>query len=143
VLAGSVADRIGRRRVFQAGLALFTAASPPCGVAPSLGWLIVFRMVQAACGSMLNPVAMSIITNTFTDPRERTRTIGVRGRGHRLQHGPRPGHRLQRGPRPGHRLQHAAWWILCGLGLAVLALGRFSTPPNTKTPPRYAEKLPS
>ena len=79
VLAGSTADRIGRRRIFQTGLALFTVGSLLCSVAPSLGWLIAFRMVQAVGGSMLNPVAMSIITNTFTDPRERARAIGVWG----------------------------------------------------------------
>src|SRR6185312_15728557 len=68
MLAGSTADRLGRRRVFQAGLALFTLGSLLCSAAPSLGWLVAFRMVQAAGGSMLNPVAMSIIRNVFTDP---------------------------------------------------------------------------
>ena len=79
ILGGSLADRFGRRRVFQTGLALFTAGSLLCGVAPTLGWLIAFRMLQAVGGSMLNPVAMSIITNTFTDRRERARAIGVWG----------------------------------------------------------------
>ncbi|GIE97267.1 MFS transporter [Paractinoplanes rishiriensis] len=79
VLGGSTGDRLGRRRTFQAGLALFTLGSLLCSVAASLEWLIVFRMVQAVGGSMLNPVAMSIITNTFTDPRERARAIGVWG----------------------------------------------------------------
>src|SRR6185312_10766575 len=79
VLAGSTADRVGRRRTFQTGLALFTAGSLLCSMAPSLGWLIAFRMVQAVGGSMLNPVAMSIITNVFTEPRERARAIGVWG----------------------------------------------------------------
>lgn len=79
MLAGSTADRIGRRRVFAAGLVVFTAGSLLCSLAPSLEWLIAFRMVQAVGGSMLNPVAMSIITNTFTDPRERARAIGAWG----------------------------------------------------------------
>lgn len=79
ILAGSTADRIGRRKVFVAGLLAFTAGSLLCSLAPSLGWLIVFRMVQAIGGAMLNPVAMSIITNTFTDPAERARAIGVWG----------------------------------------------------------------
>jgi len=76
MLAGSTADRIGRRRVFQTGLALFTAGSVLCSLAPSLQWLIVFRICQAVGGAMLNPVAMSIVTNTFTEPRERARAIG-------------------------------------------------------------------
>ena len=79
VLAGSTADRVGRRRVFRIGLLLFSAGSLLCSVAPNLGWLIAFRMVQAVGGSMLNPVAMSIITNTFTEPKERARAIGVWG----------------------------------------------------------------
>jgi len=79
MLSGSTADRLGRRRVFQAGLALFTVGSLLCSLAPGLGWLVAFRMLQAVGGSMLNPVAMSIITNTFTDPSERARAIGVWG----------------------------------------------------------------
>ncbi|MFD7013042.1 MFS transporter [Streptomyces sp. NPDC059928] len=79
MLSGSTADRIGRRRVFKAGLVLFTIGSVLCSLAPNLESLVAFRMVQAVGGSMLNPVAMSIITNTFTDPRERARAIGVWG----------------------------------------------------------------
>jgi EmrB/QacA subfamily drug resistance transporter len=77
MLAGSTADRLGRVRVFQVGLLVFTIGSLACTVAPSVGWLIVFRMVQAVGGSMLNPVAMSIIRNTFHDPRERAQAIGI------------------------------------------------------------------
>lgn len=77
VLSGSTADRLGRRRTFQVGLVLFTLGSLLCSVAPGLGWLVGFRMLQAVGGSMLNPVAMSIITNVFTNPRERARAIGV------------------------------------------------------------------
>ncbi|QTZ91836.1 MFS transporter [Streptomyces auratus] len=79
MLAGSTADRLGRRRVFVVGLVVFALGSLLCSLAPGLGWLVVFRMVQAVGGSMLNPVAMSIITNTFTEPRERARAIGVWG----------------------------------------------------------------
>ena len=79
MLSGSTADRLGRRRVFQIGLALFTIGSLLCSLAPGLGWLVAFRMLQAVGGSMLNPVAMSIITNTFTKPAERARAIGVWG----------------------------------------------------------------
>ncbi|MEU6426376.1 MFS transporter [Microbispora sp. NPDC046973] len=79
MLAGSTADRIGRRRTFQTGLVVFTAGSLLCSLAPSLGWLVAARIVQAVGGSMLNPVAMSIITNTFTDRRERAQAIGVWG----------------------------------------------------------------
>ncbi|MFF0966867.1 MFS transporter [Streptomyces sp. NPDC003703] len=79
MLAGSTADRGGRKRVFMTGLVVFALGSLLCSLAPDLELLVVFRMVQAVGGSMLNPVAMSIITNTFTDPRERARAIGVWG----------------------------------------------------------------
>ena len=77
MLSGSTADRLGRRRTFIIGLLTFSAGSLLCSLAPDLTLLIVFRMVQAVGGSMLNPVAMSIITNTFTIPRERAQAIGV------------------------------------------------------------------
>jgi EmrB/QacA subfamily drug resistance transporter len=79
ILAGSTADRLGRRRIFQIGLATFTLGSLLCSLAPGLGWLVAFRMLQAVGGSMMNPVAVSIIANTFTDPRERARAIGIWG----------------------------------------------------------------
>src|SRR5499427_577939 len=79
ILAGSTADRFGRRRVFQIGLATFTLGSLLCSLAPGLGWLVAFRMLQGIGGSIMNPVAVSIITNVFTDPRERARAIGVWG----------------------------------------------------------------
>jgi EmrB/QacA subfamily drug resistance transporter len=79
VLAGSTADRVGRRRVFQIGLAAFGLGSLLCGLAPGIGALIAARMLQAVGGTMLNPVAMAIIANTFPDPAERARVIGVFG----------------------------------------------------------------
>ncbi|MFI6081190.1 MFS transporter [Streptomyces sp. NPDC051217] len=79
MLAGSTADRIGRRRVFKTGLVIFTLGSLLCSLAPTLETLVAFRIIQAVGGSMLNPVALSIVTNTFTDPRERARAIGIWG----------------------------------------------------------------
>jgi EmrB/QacA subfamily drug resistance transporter len=79
VLAGSIADRAGRRRTFQAGLATFGLGSLLCGLAPGTGWLIAARVLQAAGATMLNPVAMSIIVSTFPAPAERARAIGVFG----------------------------------------------------------------
>ncbi|MGH2891271.1 MAG: DHA2 family efflux MFS transporter permease subunit [Solirubrobacteraceae bacterium] len=79
MLSGSTADRLGRRRVFQTGLSLFSLGSLLCALAPSLPVLIGARVLQAIGGSMLNPVAMSIIRNVFEDPRERARAIGVWG----------------------------------------------------------------
>jgi EmrB/QacA subfamily drug resistance transporter len=77
MLSGSTADRLGRKRTFVVGLAVFSLGSLLCSLAPNLTALVVFRMIQAVGGSMLNPVAMSIITNTFTDPKERAQAVGV------------------------------------------------------------------
>ncbi len=79
MLAGSTADRIGRKRIFRAGLVVFSLGSLLCGLAPSLNLLIAARVLQAIGGSMLNPVAMSIIRNVFDDPRERAQAIGAWG----------------------------------------------------------------
>ncbi|MHC3473342.1 MFS transporter [Streptomyces sp. 7R007] len=119
MLSGSTADRIGRKRVFMTGLIVFTAGSVLCSVAPSLDTLIAFRVIQAVGGSMLNPVAMSIITNTFTDPRERARAIGVWGAvvGISFAAGPMIG---------GLLVQSVGWrsifWINLPVGLAALLL---------------------
>ncbi|MEU1510705.1 MFS transporter [Streptomyces sp. NPDC005811] len=119
MLAGSTADRIGRRKVFMAGLVVFSLGSLLCSLAPSLDLLIAARMVQAVGGSMLNPVAMSIITNTFTDPRERARAIGVWGAvvGISMAAGPLLGGALVEAV--GWR---AIFWVNLPVGLAALLL---------------------
>jgi EmrB/QacA subfamily drug resistance transporter len=79
VLAGSTADRVGRRRTFQLGLLTFGVGSALCGLSQSPGWLIAARVLQAAGGTMLNPVAMAIVVTAFPDRVERARAIGVFG----------------------------------------------------------------
>ncbi len=72
-------DRFGRRRTFQIGLTVFAVASLMCSLAPSIEMLIGARLLQAIGGSMMNPVAMSIITQVFRGRVERARAIGVWG----------------------------------------------------------------
>lgn len=138
MLAGSTADRIGRRKVFTVGLVLFTAGSVLCSLAPSLGWLIAFRMVQAVGGSMLNPVAMSIITNTFTDPRERARAIGAWGAvvGISMAAGPLVG---------GLLVDTVGWrsifWINLPVGLLALALTLRYVPESRAEHPRRPDPV--
>ncbi len=79
MLSGATADRWGRRRMFRIGLTLFAMGSLLCSLAPTVNVLIGARFVQAIGGSMLNPVAMSIITTVFTDRVERARAVGVWG----------------------------------------------------------------
>ncbi|MDX6738775.1 MFS transporter [Actinocorallia sp. A-T 12471] len=117
--SGALADRFGRRRVFRVGLVIFTVASLLCSLAPGLGWLIAARALQAVGGSMLNPVAMAIITNTFTDPRERGRAIGIWGGvvGISMAAGPLVG---------GGLVEMASWraifWLNVPVGLVALYL---------------------
>ena len=80
MLSGSMGDRLGRRRVFQTGpRAVHARLAAVQRRRRASGWLIAFRMLQAVGGSMLNPVAMSIIRNVFTDARERAQAIGMWG----------------------------------------------------------------
>ncbi len=79
MFSGSMADRLGRKRTFVTGLVVFSVASLLCSLAPTIELLVAFRVLQAIGGSMLNPVAMSIITNTFTEPRARAQAVGVWG----------------------------------------------------------------
>jgi EmrB/QacA subfamily drug resistance transporter len=79
ILGGSMADRLGRRRIFQTGMMLFALGSLLCSLATDIRSLILFRVVQALGATMLNPVAMAIITNTFVEPKARARAIGLWG----------------------------------------------------------------
>jgi EmrB/QacA subfamily drug resistance transporter len=76
LLGGSLGDRFGRRRVLRAGLVVFGAGSLACSFASSVAMLVAFRMLQAVGGAMLNPNSLSIVTNTFRDPKERAKAIG-------------------------------------------------------------------
>jgi EmrB/QacA subfamily drug resistance transporter len=79
LLSGAAADRFGRRRTFQIGLTVFALGSLVCSMAPNIETLIAARFLQAIGGSMMNPVAMSIITQVFTGRVERARAIGIWG----------------------------------------------------------------
>jgi MFS family permease len=77
ISSGALADRFGRRRVFQCGLAVFGAGSLLCAVAPSAAALVAARVAQGAGASMLSPVALAIVVNAIPEPRQRARAIGV------------------------------------------------------------------
>ena len=74
-----MADLLGRRRVFVAGLILFSAASLAGGLAQSPEWLVAARAVQGLGAAILSPAALSIITTTFAEGAERNRALGVWG----------------------------------------------------------------
>jgi EmrB/QacA subfamily drug resistance transporter len=138
MLAGSTGDRLGRKRTFQVGLATFTIGSGLCSVAPGLGWLIAFRMIQAVGGAMLNPVAMSIVTNVFTEPRDRARAIGWWGgvAGVSIASGPLIG---------GLLVQLIDWrsvfWINIPVGIAAIFLTARFVPESKAPHPRKIDPL--
>jgi EmrB/QacA subfamily drug resistance transporter len=133
MLAGSTADRVGRRRVFQIGLVVFSLGSLLCALAPSLQMLVAARVIQAIGGSMLNPVAMSIIRNVFNDPRERAQAIGVWGGV--------VGISMALGPVVGGALVDSVGWrsvflVNLPVGLVALALTRRFVPESRAPRPR-------
>src|SRR2546421_6856015 len=79
LLGGRAADRLGRRRLFVAGIALFSGASLVCGLAQSEGMLLVARGAQGLGGAMVSPAALSIILTTFAEGHERNRALAVWG----------------------------------------------------------------
>jgi EmrB/QacA subfamily drug resistance transporter len=138
MLAGSMADRFGRRRVFQIGMALFTLGSLLCSVAPSVQGLVAFRILQALGATMLNPVAMSIIANTFHEPKERARAIGVWGAV--------AGISMALGPVIGGALTEtigwrSIFWVNLPVGIAAMVLAARYIPESKAPRPRRVDPL--
>jgi EmrB/QacA subfamily drug resistance transporter len=79
LLGGRLADLLGRRKLFIAGLAVFAAASLLCGLAWSAGSLIAFRGLQGLGGALLAPAALSLLMTTFAEGRERNLALGIYG----------------------------------------------------------------
>lgn len=120
MLSGSMSDRFGRRRVFQIGLVLFLAGSLLCSLAHTIDQLVAYRALQGLGASMLNPVALSIIANVFTEPKARAQAVGVWGAV--------GGMALGLGPLLGGALTQAVGWrsifwinVPIGITAAILA----------------------
>ncbi|MCF6388411.1 DHA2 family efflux MFS transporter permease subunit [Mycobacterium sp. MBM] len=125
MLSGAMGDRFGRRRVFQIGLLIFALGSLLCSLAPGIDALIGARFLQAIGGSMLNPVALSIISQVFTGPVERARAIGIWGAV--------VGIAMALGPAVGGLLIHliswrAVFWINLPICLAAVVLTAIFVP---------------
>ncbi|MFB9601587.1 MFS transporter [Streptomyces roseofulvus] len=78
LLSGGVfADRFGRKRVYLSGVAVFTAASAVCALAPSLGWLVVGRVLQGIGAAALAPASLALLVAAHPVPEERVKAIGL------------------------------------------------------------------
>ncbi len=130
MVSGSAGDRLGRRRVFQTGLGLFTVGSLLCSLAWNVPSLVIFRCLQALGGSMLNPVALSIISNVFTERRDRARALGIWGAvfGVSLALGPVLG-----GVLVTSLSWRAIFWINIPIGVAAFILAQLFVP-ESKAP---------
>jgi len=125
MLSGSISDRFGRRRVFQIGLGLFLVGSLLCSLAHNIHQLVAYRALQGLGASMLNPVALSIIANVFTEPKARGQAVGVWGAvgGLAFAIGPLLG---------GALTQVVGWrsifWINLPIGIAAVVLAAIYVP---------------
>lgn len=136
MFSGSAADRIGRRALLQAGLSLFVLGSWLCSLAPNLGCLVAFRVIQGAGGSAMNPAALGIITSTFTAPARRAHAIGAWDGAYGLS--------MALGPVLGGTLVGAAgwravFWASIPAGLAALSLTALFAPDSRAPRPRRAD----
>src|SRR5262249_21679924 len=77
ILGGKLSDVYGRKGVFLAGSVLFLITSLGAALSPSFIWLAVFRAVQGLAAALVMPSAMAIVTNTFTEPHERSKAVGI------------------------------------------------------------------
>jgi EmrB/QacA subfamily drug resistance transporter len=102
ISSGAIADRYGRRRMLQIGLSIFTLGSLACSVAPTIGWLVGLRVLQATGASMMNPVALAIVSAAYTDPNRRARAFGLWSSAYGLS--------MALGPSVGGFLVGAAGW---------------------------------
>jgi DHA2 family methylenomycin A resistance protein-like MFS transporter len=123
--AGGLGDRLGARRVFQAGLTVFTAASAACGLAPTVGVLISTRLVQGLGAALLVPASLALLQAAYTDRASRARAVGVWGG--------IAGLAAAAGPTVGGLLAFAVSWRAVFLlnvpfGLMALALTAYCVP---------------
>jgi DHA2 family methylenomycin A resistance protein-like MFS transporter len=117
--AGALGDRIGARRVFMAGFALFTAASLACALAPNAATLIAARCVQGLAAALLVPNSLALLSHAYSDEKARGRAVGVWAAGASLA--------LTAGPLVGGGLIALAGWraiflVNLPIGLAGLWL---------------------
>ncbi|MGW3983039.1 DHA2 family efflux MFS transporter permease subunit [Streptomyces mirabilis] len=129
--AGALSDRIGARRAFAAGLALFVVASVACGLAPSFGALVAARFVQGAGAAVTMPASMALIRHAYPDAAKRARAVAVWAMGGAVA--------AAAGPVLGGVLSLVSWRMIFYINLPVgavtlLLLARTNPSPHHKVP---------
>ena len=128
--AGALSDRVGARRAFAAGVAVFVVASAACGLAPSLGALIVARFAQGAAAAVMMPSSMALIGQVYPDPVKRARAVAVWAMGAAVA--------SSSGPVLGGLLTLITWRLICFINLPVGALGLLLLARTPHSPQRNA-----
>ena len=138
LLGGAAGDRFGRRRILQIGTAVFLLSSLLCSLAPSIDVLIAARLGQGVGASMMNPVALAIISQVFVAPAERARAIGIWGAvfGAALALGPVAGGLLI--DRFGWR---SVFWINLPIGAVAIVACALLVPESRSTTVRPADPV--
>jgi len=134
--AGALGDRIGAKRIFMAGFAIFTAASAGCALAPSAAILIAARGVQGLGAAILVPNSLALLSHAYTDEKIRGRAVGVWAAGASLA--------LTAGPLVGGGLIALIGWRLIffvnlPIGLAGLGLTWRYAGETTRSPQREVD----
>ncbi|WP_308249831.1 MFS transporter [Sphaerisporangium fuscum] len=129
--AGALSDRIGARRAFGAGLAVFVAASAACGLAPGLGPLVAARFVQGAGAAVVMPTTLALIREAYDDQARRARAVAVWAMGGAAA--------AAAGPLVGGALTELSWRLIFFINVpvgvaALLPLARITPSPHRRVP---------
>ncbi len=124
ITAAALGDRFGRRRVFTAGLVLFTLASAACALAPSIGWLLTARTIQGVGAAAVMPLSLTILTGAYPAER-RGAIVGIWGGlgGLAVAGGPLIGGAVTEG-----LSWHWIFWLNVPIGLVAAVLSRTRLP---------------
>jgi MFS family permease len=136
--SGALTDRVGARRVLAVGVALFSVASAACGVAPTLGALVVARFAQGSAAALMMPASMALIGHAYPDPVQRARAIAMWAMGGAIA--------SSSAPVLGGVLALVSWrlifFINIPVGIATLALLRRVSPtPHRRVPFDWAGQV--
>jgi MFS transporter, DHA2 family, methylenomycin A resistance protein len=138
LFAGNLADRIGAKRAFGIGVALFGLTSAACALAPGIGSLVAARATQGAAAAVMLPASMALIREAFPDPARRARALGVWAVGGAVA--------AAAGPLLGGLLTTVDWRWVFGVNVPVCAvmlllLNRVATSPARPTPFDWAGQI--